>query len=259
MKLEKDTNTKYLIIGGGISGLSAAYFLLESGQSDITIVESYTVGSGSTGHSAGMLVCEPEAASWSKIAHVYGNKAASEYYKAQIKATNTISSIIKKGSISCDYSPHYLVMVGNTERAKKHILEDYVTRKKIGAVAKILNSDKKSIINKHFTTGERVPHNISVNPLLFARGFAKYLKKRGVKIYEHTPVDEVAGRKAKTPDGSICFDTIIECKGTHESGVHIDNFLTTIAITRKLTTKELSKISLENRDMFIDDLFTMEK
>lgn len=252
-RLEKNIETKYLIIGGGIAGLSAAYFLLERGENDITLVESYTIGSGSTGHSAGMLVCEPEAASWTRISRIYGNKAARDYYEAQVQATHTINSIIKKGSIECDYRPHHLVMVGGDKRAKRHILEDFVTRKKIGAKAKMLDLEKTKLLKKDFTTGERLPHNISVNPLLFARGFALYLKNRGVKIYEHSSVTNLSQRHAETTNGSIDFDTLIECRGVRDSKIHIDNFLTTIAITNKMTPKQLEKLSLQNKDMFIDD------
>jgi glycine/D-amino acid oxidase-like deaminating enzyme len=200
-----------------------------------------------------MLVYEPEAASWSKIAHVYGPSAAKDYYNAQVGACHIIATLIKNGSISCDYRPHHLVMAGDTEIAQKHILEDFVTRKKIGAAAKILNPAKTSIVNRHFTSGERVPHNISVNPLLFARGFAQYLKKKGVVIYEHTPILDLHANKAVTAKATVGFDTLVECRGAQDSKTHVDTFLTTIAITRKLTRSELGRLSMTDRDMFIDD------
>ena len=252
-KLEKDVETKYLIIGGGITGLSAAYFLLEKGETDITLVEGYTVGSGSTGHSAGMLVSEPESASWSKIAHVYGTKAAKDYYNAQIEVTETMISIIKKNSISCDYSPHYLIMLGNNLRARNHILEDFITRKKIGAAAKILEKNSAYAINKNFTTAEKIPGNISVNSLLFAKGLATHLKKRGVLIYEHTKVSELKNHITNTPKGRIKYETLIECRGVQDRKTPINTFLTTVAITRKLTALEMKSLSLEKRYMFIDD------
>src|SRR5579864_5257593 len=47
-----------VIIGGGIVGISAAYFLTEAGVRDVVILERATVGAGATGRAAGVMLVQ---------------------------------------------------------------------------------------------------------------------------------------------------------------------------------------------------------
>lgn len=253
--LKENTQTKYLIVGGGISGLSTAYFLLENGEQDIVLIEKNTIGSGSTGHSAGMLVCEPETATWTQLVHVYGIDLARKYFEAQVSALRLISQIIKSEEINCDLMPQELLMIADTKISKKHLLKDYQTRLSMKRRVELLGKEnlKEEFVSKQYFMAERIEENISVNPLLLARGLAQYLKKRGVCIYEKTNLLSVNSGVAETTSGEINYKQIIKCLGASDKKVAIDRYLATIAITRKLTERELSSIGLADRDMFIDD------
>lgn len=253
--LKENTQTKYLIVGGGIAGLSTAYFLLENGERDIVLIEKNTIGSGSTGHSAGMLVCEPETATWTQLVHVYGVDLARKYFEAQVSALRLISQIIKSEEINCDLMPQELLMIADTEISKKHLLRDYQTRLSMKRRVELLSKEdlKKEFASKEYFMAERIEENISVNPLLLARGLAQYLKKRGVRIYEKTNLLSVNSGVAETTSGEINYKQIIKCLGVSDKKVAIDRYLATIAITRRLTESELSSIGLADLDMFIDD------
>jgi glycine/D-amino acid oxidase-like deaminating enzyme len=47
-----------VIIGGGIVGISAAYFLVEAGVRDVVVLEQATVGAGATGRAAGVMLVQ---------------------------------------------------------------------------------------------------------------------------------------------------------------------------------------------------------
>ncbi len=253
--LKENLTTQYLIVGAGISGLSAAYFLLEQGIKDIVIIEKGTVGSGSTGHSAGMLVCEAEGGSWPMIAKYHGIDNARLYRQAQIDALNLVAKVIDVARIHCEPIPEELILIAHDTRSKQSLLRDYATRKAMSQKVAMLQGQafRDELNAKSFFLGTRIPENLSVNPLVLARGFAQYLKQRGVKIYEKTPYLGDNQGVAKTPDGTITFNTVIMCLGTNERSKHIDNYLTTIAVTRSLTKKELLAIGLADRDMFLDN------
>jgi glycine/D-amino acid oxidase-like deaminating enzyme len=253
--LQKNASAQYLIVGGGISGLASAYFLLKHGATNITLIEQNTIGSGSTGHSAGMLVCEPETASWSEISKAYGIKNATLYRQAQIDALKTVSHIIKQENIDCDPISEQLIMAAHDTRSKKYILRDYATRKAMRSRVDLLqdSSLQREIKSPLFSLGERTYENLSVNPLAFARGFARYLKKKGVRIYEQTPLLTIQDSLAITPNANISFDTLITCLGTYEKTPKLRRYLTTIAITRPLSQDILSSIGLADKDMFLDN------
>lgn len=246
---------KHLIVGGGIAGLFAAYYLYKYGEKNIVLIEQHTIGSGSTGFSAGMLVSEPETASWSRLVNRYGKATARAYLVEQIHAAKLLSEIIAKEKIACDFMPQELLMLGGTPLAKTHILQDLKAFKLMKGKADHLfgKALQEEFPSEAFGIARRTRRNVSVNPLLFARGFAAYLNRCGVRIYEHTPLQKVRDHQANTPQGAIYFENLIRCEGTGGRNAHIARYLTTIAVTRKLRQAELRRIGLADYDMFIDD------
>lgn len=55
-KLTAPAHTDFCIVGGGIAGLSTAYFLLKHTSKNIILLEAERVAHGATGHNAGQLV-----------------------------------------------------------------------------------------------------------------------------------------------------------------------------------------------------------
>ncbi|NTV30409.1 FAD-binding oxidoreductase [candidate division WWE3 bacterium] len=54
--LQQDQQTEITIVGGGISGVVTAYFLLKNTSKKVILVEGYKLAHGATGHNAGQLV-----------------------------------------------------------------------------------------------------------------------------------------------------------------------------------------------------------
>ena len=253
--LKEPVSCKWLIVGGGIAGLSSAYFLLEAGETDIVIIEKNTIGSGSTGHSAGMLICEPEHAPWEHYVKKYGKKLAGDYYDAQHDALSRIRKIISDGAISCGYETGDLFLIGNTAGEARSILKDFSARKSMDAPSTLVS--EASMGGRHklkgYLVGQKIRGEISVNPLLFARGFAGYLTKKGVRIFEHTEATRISPTITLTPRGSITSKKNIVCLGTHAKNADIERYLTTICLTKKLSTKTQKHMGLIGNNMFIDD------
>mgnify|MGYP001576165951 CR=1 FL=1 len=71
--LTKDIECNYLIVGGGITGVSLAYFLSKFGAKNIVLVERHAIASGATGKAAGTLVLKGEL-DISDIIELYGKE-----------------------------------------------------------------------------------------------------------------------------------------------------------------------------------------
>lgn len=253
--LQEATEAKFVIIGGGIAGLATAYFLLQAGEKDIIILEQNTIGSGSTGHSAGMLVCEIETGNWQQVLKKYGPKKASLYYESQLDALKLITTIIRNQNIPCDFLRPDLLLLGDSQETKQKLIRDFSKRKNIGSKAKLLADNRafQEFKSERYPLIESLPDNISVNPLLLAQGFAKYLHKKGVRIYEQTRVKKIAPTTLTTNHSTLHYQTVFENTGTYQKSKRLQNFITTIAITQKLSLTQLKTLGLEDKDMFSND------
>ncbi len=229
-----------------------AYYLLRSGESDITIIEKGTIGSGATGHSAGMLVCDPEGDSWTEILNKFGRKIARETYENNLESFRDIKQLISQARISCGAEEQQYIMLSKKDD-RDSLRSDLEARQKLDIPVSPLKGGrfKQELNTNYYNEGERTFNNLSVNPLKLALGIAKYLKQEGVQIFEQTAFSDQGNRIIKTIGGKhIKFNKLILALGTKTKVETVDTFLTTIAITRKLNKKELKLLGLADRDSF---------
>jgi glycine/D-amino acid oxidase-like deaminating enzyme len=243
-----------LIVGAGVAGLFTAYHLLEEGVTDIVVVEGGTVGSGSTGRSAGMLTCEGETASWSALAKEFGTDQARLYLDAQERALHTIAHVIKKGNIFCDFAVRDYYLLAGIESDKARVLSEFHTYKALGGNPQWLEHEEfaAELATPLYDSGERMQKGISVDPMRFMQGFASYLRARGVRIFEHSPVESIQSEVAYAHGHPIHFNRIVRAQGTAYQGDDVENFVTTIGLTAPLSYGILRTLALDDKDMFAD-------
>lgn len=253
--------TKYLIVGGGIAGLTLAYFLLEEGveASDIVVVEAEFVGSGSTGHSAGILIPEIETeknVGWEAFIERYGLKLARGYRRSFLEALATIEEIIKKGKIACDARKGDFLILARDAEAKERVKDDMRARRMMGERPAALNGVYlfHEFGSPGFVFAERDVKALSVNPLAMVQGIATYLRKRGVRIFEQSALQGVYRRSmARFTHGAIDFEKIIYARGTGEKYPRLHKYITTISVTQKLSPLQLDELRLADLDLFVDE------
>jgi len=97
-KLEKSIKTDIVIIGGGISGALAAYYLVDAGYRCI-VVDARTIGLGSTCASTSLLQYELDKP-LSVLSEQIGFQSASRAYRMCSEAIDKIESISEKISFN---------------------------------------------------------------------------------------------------------------------------------------------------------------
>ena len=100
-QLNKDIKTDILIIGGGLSGISCAYQLKETGK-QITIVEKNLLGSHTSGHTTAKITLL-QGLIYQKLVKHYNIETAYLYYQSQKEAIKGIKDLIEKEKIYCIY------------------------------------------------------------------------------------------------------------------------------------------------------------
>ncbi len=252
--LGEDIETDVLIIGGGVAGLFTAYHLLKEGVKDIVVLEGATIGSGSTGRSAGMLTSDNETAHWSTLVATYGEQDTKLFFDAQKRALSTVARLIKQENIACDFGlrDYYVVGGGLQEQAK--VMSEFMVQKTLGGQSELLTEDafKGELTTALYDIGQRMEQGITVDPMRFIQGVGMYLASVGVRVYEHSHVVEVSTNEAKTTQGSVRARYIVSAQGPAETHERLENYVTTIGLTPPLASPILTAMALEDQDMFAD-------
>ena len=96
-KLKENIECDILIIGGGIAGLSTAYYLKESNKK-IVLIDKDRIGYGATSKNTGKLDYM-QGLIYHKIEKNYNKEIAKIYLDSQKEAINEVVNIIKKKQI----------------------------------------------------------------------------------------------------------------------------------------------------------------
>lgn len=252
--LHGNADCDYLIVGGGVAGVSLAYFLAQAGEKKVILVEKNTIASGATGHAAGSLVASAEV-DVSQIARKHGAEKAAAHWKMLGNTLRQIETLIQKEKIKCEFEREDTLYGGLTPSQEKQLEVEFKYLKMIDPRTKIIHGNelRKKLNSPMFTRSIFSPaQGISVNPLQLTQGLAHAAKRKGATIYEHTPVERVKKNEAQTPHGTITFQKIIWAIDAAHPDKNVENNKTTIVITRPLTKKELARTRLKRKKIIWD-------
>ena len=168
-KLDKDIECDVLIIGGGITGLTTAYHLMNKNLK-VVIVEKNQIGCGATSKSTAKITYLQE------LIYTKLKDKALPYLKYQLQAINIIKDIIEKENIDCDLEQvESFVYDKNKDNLikEKEILESFNIK---------VNIDKNSI---------SVKDTYVFHPIKYLLNLKEILLKNNIEIYEKTNVIKI--------------------------------------------------------------------
>ena len=182
--LDCDINTDYLIVGGGIAGLTTAYLLAKENKK-VTIVEASEIGYGASGRNTGKITSQ-HGLIYSNIENTYSDEKARLYYEANEDGLKLVKDIIEENNIDCNFKLVSGFVYTQTEKYIKKLKKEY-------EVCKALN-----IPCEYLDDIEGIPLNIKgalsfknqgqFNPKKYVDALAQINYKLGVDIYENTPI-----------------------------------------------------------------------
>ena len=105
---KKSAKYDVVVVGGGITGLSAAYFLKQAGKT-VCVIERDRLGDGDTGHTTAHLT-EVTDLRLKQLVKTFGEQAARAVWRGGAMAIDAIESIVRDQSIECRFRrvPGYL-------------------------------------------------------------------------------------------------------------------------------------------------------
>ncbi len=206
--LKKDIKTSVAVIGGGITGLLAAYFLEKNGI-ECVILEASKILNGVTSNTTAKITSQ-HGLIYHDLINNFGLENARKYLSANEQAIENYRELSK--NIECDFFdiPNYIYSTSNKDKLEREMLAltnlgfDAEYEKDIEIPIKIVGAIK---FNKQ----------AQFNPIKFLTSIS-----RNLTIYENTKVISVDKNVIKTKEGSITADNIIVC--THYPFINKNGF-----------------------------------
>ncbi len=222
-KLAKSLKTDVVIIGGGISGALAAYYLINAGI-DCVVVDARTIGLGSTCASTSLLQYELDS-SLSDLSARIGERNATAVYALCSRSIDTLESISEKLKFNHFERQESLFFAANAKHLKR-LESEYKIRKKAGfEVAFLSDRDIKSQFGFHAPAAILSSQAAVTNAYLLTHALLQNSQKMGLKVYDRTKVVEIIynprGIKLKTESGF----TIAARKIINASGYEVTDFI----------------------------------
>jgi glycine/D-amino acid oxidase-like deaminating enzyme len=253
-ELREDIECDYLIVGGGVTGISTAYFLAKMGAENIVIIEKNEIASGATGKAAGTLVLRGESDLVEIIAS-QGKAYGAKYWQEIHNSMAALRKVIASENIDCDAEPQDTLYCDQSAKSEEYLREEFEAEHLIEKTTQYLQGDalKRELNSPLFGHGILSKnHGLSVNPLKFTQNFSKVVEKLGVKCYENTALLDRAHNVARTAHGKIRYKKCVMAVDAAHPSAAVQNMKSTIVVTQPLTDAQLKETGLDKRKIVFD-------
>ena len=196
--LDGDLTVDVAIIGGGITGVSAALHLAERGY-NVALLESEEIGWGASGRNGGQALAG-FAASQMKIKSLVGAQRARRLWDMSVEAVDLLHGQIQRFNIPCDPVTGYL----HAAIKPRHVRELEETQEELaelGAPAgRILKGEelRARLASRRYLAALEDSFAGHIHPLNYTLGLAAAAQAAGAKLYTQTRVLKVEPGKTVT-------------------------------------------------------------
>lgn len=186
--LNQPIDADVAIIGAGITGLTTAERLAETGLS-VVVIEALTVGNGCTGGSTGNLY-SILATGLAPLRKKWGDDMVQKVVTSRALAIDHIEEAVERFAIDCQFHRRPLYRIATTE--DKRTIKTFGAERDAMALAGLeVETIEDSPLPFAINRGLKIEGQAQFNPLNYVHGLAKAISQRGVAIYEHSPVRNI--------------------------------------------------------------------
>lgn len=184
-EIKENIECDVCVIGGGITGISCAYYLSKSNLSTV-VLEKDKIASKTTGHTTAKITSQHDLF-YDYLIMSKGQEFARKYYEANEKAIKNIENIIKRENIECNF-----------KRADSYVYTKDINlvediKKEVDAVKSIEGNCsfvKELNIPVQIKGAIRFSNQAEFNPIQYINGLCEVIEKNNGEIYERSKVIE---------------------------------------------------------------------
>jgi glycine/D-amino acid oxidase-like deaminating enzyme len=253
-----DIDTDVAIVGGGYTGLSAAYHLARDFGIKAHVLEANRIGWGCSGRNGGFASLGMGKHGYDGWAARWGEAEAHRIFEMSRQAIELVDDLLKREAIDADRTPS-----GGLELAHKPnrmaALEAGAKRMRqlFNMDVKLLDRDalRRDFLDSREAYGAALqPDGFAIHALRLARGIARAAQKQGAHLHGASPVTgwtrDGAKHLLRTPGGTVrAKRVLIAANGYAGDKLHpsIDGrtlpVLSNIIVTRPLTLAERQSVA----------------
>jgi glycine/D-amino acid oxidase-like deaminating enzyme/nitrite reductase/ring-hydroxylating ferredoxin subunit len=187
--LLKNNETTYdcLVVGGGITGLTAALLLKNAGK-NVMLAEANTVGFGTTGGTSAHINNFADT-TFKEAESAFGKEGESLFARAIAEGQDIIKRNIGNYKIDCDYEPKSAIVYAEDDQQADQLTSLFAGLATVGIAARFIDEIPVAIPFKKAIT---IENQAQFHPLKYLQGLQRAYLAAGGNLAENTRIYKVS-------------------------------------------------------------------
>jgi glycine/D-amino acid oxidase-like deaminating enzyme len=195
------------VIGGGITGTSAAYHLARKGFT-VALVEQNALASGASGRNTGMAI-EGTELDFTEMAPQLGRAKSRQVWEFTRAARDDLVRTVRAERIDCGLARPGSLFTAASPREADRLAEEADARERAGLPCDLLAGDlMRSAHPGPFAAALYSPDDVLLHPVQLVRQLGERAESHGARIYERTEAITFGPKEVRTPQGRIVADKV---------------------------------------------------
>jgi len=222
--LEGAATADVAVVGGGLTGISAAHFLAARGCK-VAVVERGDLASGASGRNAGFLLCGV-AHTYSVAVKSHGREKSRVLWSVSRDNHALLRSLVESEKLDCLYARNGSYLLALSEQEAKALDRSARMLAEDGFQAEFVDDTavERLFPGGGFLAGLFNPADGEIHPARFVRGLARTAERNGARIYERTAVTKIdLGADSvvvKTPAGRLSASMLLLAGNAYTGLLH---------------------------------------
>jgi glycine/D-amino acid oxidase-like deaminating enzyme len=223
-RLSRARAVEVAVVGGGITGLSAALHLAEAGAR-VAVLERRGVAHGASGRAFGNVVPYAKHQHGHILKH-FGAAAGQRIVDSLAAGPSYVYGLVRRHGIDCEAVQNGLIFAAHDRAAEASLRAraDYWKGRGGGVELFDAAETRRLTGTGYYDLSLLDRRGGTINPLAYTRGLARAAAKAGAAIFEETPVASVersgTGWRLHTDGGTVDAANVLICTNAYTGGLH---------------------------------------
>ena len=248
--LEGDEQADVAVVGGGLAGMSTAYFLKRANPDlEVVLLEQEYLGYGASGRNFGNV---PQL-SHQEIGYLFrllGDEDVRFVAQHQARMLDDYEALLAEQEVECGFRRLPVLYPAMKAAYLPELQEVHGLHRRFDIPSRLLSpAQVREICNVETFGGLSCERNATVQPFQRARGFGRAVASTGVRVHEGTRVDGLAedstSVRLRTPHGTVTADQVVFATNAYTSLLGVGSGAIRATYTYVIGTTPLDAVQLE--------------